>query len=197
MKKYFTTYIEVDEGMKDGDWVRFLPKEPGHPYEGRIFQADLVENGWIEEWGTNRSFRISACQKVKLFLLTTDIQEGDQIWDCVKHQNLIALTVQQPIDPHDTVAIGVSKYMNELNIEVTELYPVGRVGKIVGEVSPDALTYVSDKEKYDEEDIKIFIKSWALGWIPYEPEFSLFSEDTEGPPYEYQIRIKGPCGHFH
>jgi hypothetical protein len=171
MKKYFTKFLPVEGEIKEGDFFSFVPIER-QPLSGGIFQAHLVEDGWIEEWGIDRKFKQSACQKVKLFLCSRDIQIGD-------NTNVGIIT-----HIYDT-KVGVQAEQNkDYRILLT---PKKDCYKVIGEISSAALSYVKEGQDFNEEQINVLLKHDTepvplIDVLPHHISYVL---------------IKGPCGHFH
>ncbi len=68
------------------------------------------------------------------------------------------------------------------------------ISKVIGEISPDALSYVKEGDEFDTQDIRII----------YDCEKGnecdiIFRQQTCLAPHQLlqPIKIKGPCGHLH
>lgn len=63
--------------------------------------------------------------------------------------------------------------------------------KVIGEISPYALSYVKEGQELNEEDIQFTV------YEPYEPAWSVSLEEWLEFSCKKNIQIKGPCSHFH
>lgn len=97
-------------------------------------------------------------QLFKLFLCSRDIQIGDgMVMECLTNGNYEIFQI-------DT-----------LNDIFPDMIKEGSQFKIIGEISPDALSYVKEGDEFDENQV-IYASVDYIGW---------------------RYKIKGPCGHFH
>lgn len=173
MKKYFTKWLPVSGEITNESIVK---------YESR--------DGWLIEPKEKMSrYATSQLQKVKLFLCSRDIQIGDR-----------ARSIQNPEEEFKISSIemgsGENYYPKELLVwnkvdkQVSFWRPLKNTFKVIGEISPDALSYVKEGDEFNVSDL------------------SFYSEDEHGP-FEIDIavsnwekwitviKVKGPCGHFH
>jgi hypothetical protein len=147
------------------------------PVEGRVEKGDKYYHpddptNVLERKGDLTSPNL---QKVKLFLCSRDIQIGDKAYS-----------------PHsDFTTVIEDAY--QLNDRPSEWF------KVMGEISPEALTFVKEGDEFDENEIKksslpICPKCGAPGgndgFCPEEIE-------CETDKQRIIFYIKGPCGHFH
>lgn len=106
-------------------------------------------------------------RKLKLFLCSKDIKVGDKITNGILHQSF-------------------SNFQNK------EAHIKAGWFKIIGEISPEALSYTKEKMEYNGTQI---------AWDATEgtDEIFLLNDDFSPIPKDYKgiIYIKGPCGHFH
>lgn len=116
-------------------------------------------------------------QKAKLFLCSRDIQVGDEI-------TYVYL---------DWPAIGM--YCGKTKGvcgEPSKLNPHGimRWAKVIGEISPEA-TWITEGDEFNEDNVRfaIYQPHEEDGWDSYEKWLE--------SPWQKNIQIKGPCGHFH
>lgn len=67
----------------------------------------------------------------------------------------------------------------------------GDPSKIMGELSKNAL-WVKENDEFDEDEIMHYFKQ-----NDYCTSTIDFYDKTGGFPYDYTIRVKGMCGHYH
>jgi hypothetical protein len=148
--KYFTKYLPVEGEIKKGDSYQCF--EDG---ERIIIQADYPVSS-VE------------CTKVKLFLCSKDIQVGDKV------QRFFENRLCNPVEV-------LQDFGDKIQLDGGSFTPITdskeHFFKVIGEISPDALGYVTEGDEFEEEQV-----------------FKIETMCTTRPDF-YQI--KGPCGHFH
>lgn len=103
--------------------------------------------------------------KTKLFLCSRDIEVGDKWF----HINGEGVTSEEQIC---TEIRGIVLYSDNMFAPLDS-----NVYKVIGEISPDALSYVKERDEFDFED---------------------WEDEVDGNHrLTGKIIIKGPCGHFH
>jgi hypothetical protein len=193
-KKYFCKYLPVSGEIKEGDtfW---------NPSTSEHLSASKEMLSW--NYPTPNIWK-----KVKLFLCSKDIQVGDNI-DCEYSVDRVHF------HKVGEIARDAGDWGWELRIEepnpsqplksrlFTEFIPKDYAFKVIGEISSDALGYITEGAEFDEEQIKrdILIKdTFDNDYTHYHPkgdEAFIIKGSTEEFIKEYPIKIKGPCGHFH
>jgi hypothetical protein len=122
-------------------------------------------------------------KKIKLFLCSRDIKVGDKAYSDVLKDNIeriVVPSIQEALELGSipTLTVGAEGY------------------KIIGEISPDA-KWVKEGDEFDENEIKIVIKSkFSHRESYFDTEYN---EDSEREVFKslQLAEIKGPCGHFH
>jgi hypothetical protein len=113
----------------------------------------------------------------KLFLCSRDIQVGDAVF--------CTLQPERPFFMYE------AQYAKEW------------CAKVIGEISPDALSFVKEGDEFDEDQIEKKYNVFSYSKPVSKPDMELIDmgEDIEGKVYNYKqlkcVQIKGPCGHFH
>jgi hypothetical protein len=135
------------------------------PVDGEIKPNDDILNNGIITTAMGFDMKLYAhCQKAKLFLCSRDIVPGDTFIMEAKNGRL-----KENIKCTGRDDIGI--YSNET------AYPIEyNLFKKIGEISPDALSYVREDMEFDEDEVEIWSK-FAKGYV--------------------FVKVKGPCGHFH
>ena len=154
------------------------------PIEGEIKEGDyyvtapdyqIVRKCEDRSWGT-----FEMCKKVKLFLCSRDIQVGDKV----------RMETGEELICYEKYGTLYTKGEYEL-----EVFP-DRDFKVIGEISPDALSYVKEGDEFEESEFRLFAKHRSFKdmdyWITDWEELSSLKEK-----YTVIVEIKGPCGHFH
>lgn len=165
--KYFTKYLPVEGEITDVG-VAYKSKKFPHleaKYSSAPWKKSVMDFYEIE--------------KVKLFLCSRDIQVGDKIKfhqtkDEYKNGNY---NIDGEVEGVEKNIVHVR--INDFTIPVPYNYCI----KIIGEVSPDALSYVREGQEFTEDQVK-------FSHLPYE----IPKSERKGKEI-YQI--KGPCGHMH
>lgn len=157
------------------------------PVEGEVNEGDMyfLEGSTLpikKDSKLEKSFPLSCDNdpkiKVKLFLCSTNKNLGD--------------TLRTPLG-------GEYIYTQEM----ADTCSTANDYKVVGEISPYALGYVREGQRFEDKDILPLYqytstsKPWnEEGWEPHGT-----SSGEEGQSYYYKyleyFKIKGPCGHFH
>jgi hypothetical protein len=173
-KLYFAKWLPIEGEIKGGDYLLYNKKTIWQAESGIIAKGapDDKEDG-IRVAGTNNYLFAKAAQKVKLFLCSRDIQIGDKLtgWSNKTHYTAI-----------------------KEDIELFKKSGVdSQIFKVVGEISPDALSYVKEGDEFDKEQLRLRFTNMHYellsGSYDFEPEKCNESF--------MRIAIKGPCGHFH
>jgi hypothetical protein len=178
MKTYFAKYLPVEGEINEGNICR-----EKYPINPKIINVIRINNdGMIKVKEDSLWYAPDALQKVKLFLCSRDIEIGD----AVKYQDfdgsLTDYTVKKTGDKND---------MSTLNRVCNKGgYVQGKYYKVIGEISSQA-TWVKEGEELDEENIVFAV------YEPWEPWAQLPYEEWEETCDMKDIKIKGPCGHFH
>ena len=64
----------------------------------------------------------------------------------------------------------------------------------IGEISPDALSYVKEGDEFDEEQLRV----QQIGpHSDMDDVFSIKASFRDTADYKHYIQIKGSCNHFH
>jgi hypothetical protein len=171
-KPYFAEYIPVEGEIKVGDIV-----------------LEQLTTGDIEPFEIHHEndIDLNNQKKAKLFLCSRDIQVDDTVYlhkeELLLHQDKTEVWVQ----PADELKV-LSIKNKTVTVCIKKLHDTGTSGgqfapeelfKIIGEISPDALSYVKRGDEFDENE-------WR-GPIINREQFKA----------RYYIQIIGPCGHFH
>lgn len=178
MSKYFAKYLPVEGEIKEGD--QFID-EYNH-----IYRCTKVTNGGTYGSGYSRSINLRLSKKVKLFLCSRDIQVGDEF-----------ITTDALTKPLDTKSIctGINNDLEILDKDCEDRgWNILRVGKVIGEISPDA-TWVKEGDEFEEDGwglrMRAGLKSGSI-----EVDKKHLNRFREKGIVSY-CSIKGPCGHFH
>jgi hypothetical protein len=166
--KYFAKYLPVEGEIKElGD--RYITTD--YPNEiFKVYDLHSIEDFGLKNKGT----------KVKLFLCSRDIQVGDIVL-C----NYIGGKEKEwkVVDKADK---------STTNIFIKTALKLGAY-KVIGEISPDALSYVKEGQSYDESELEL-CSSLGEGYDPkYLREIETLKKHHDG----IYVKIKGSCGHFH
>ncbi len=128
MKTYFAKYLPVEGEIKEGDlYISHFHKQPAVMDKINIWSFPL--------------------QKVKLFLCSRDIQVGDKV------------ITPYPTNSENIINENNLQYFKELTI--IPLNKVSNEGvwlgayKVVGEISPETLSYVKEGQEFDEDDFYV------------------------------------------
>lgn len=147
------------------------------PVEGEIKEGEhgLTSTGIVFKALKSHLHLAEGKQKVKLFLVSTDIKVGDKYLN----DKFIEHTCTHELDSI---------------ITQNELFPF-KYFKVIGEISPDALNFVKEGNVFTEDQIKFVAKGNAD--IYYKLTEKEFLNKYMGTGLSYYIEIKGSCGHFH
>jgi len=171
MKQYFAKYLPVEGEIKEGDKIL---------WNGKITTAiDTVYS--------------NLTKKVKLFLCSRSIQVGDEVYP-TKYMFEAGSIVGGFKEDSNTIFYFKGKDPKILK----NLHSTGNWGKVIGEISKEAI-WVKEGDEFDEEEIEWICDSgdgqhisiWSLRQIAKNDEEKF--EFPKGGCYA----IKGLCGHFH
>jgi hypothetical protein len=141
------------------------------PVEGEIKDGDMYYNETVGK--TLRCLCATGFTKgdklVKLFLCSRDFKVG---------------SIKTNIETGEETLLE-----NDAMVQLARMQQGVLVVKI-GEISPDALTYVKEGDEFDEYDYRYKDKK---GWDIVK-DISVISPQFR---HLYLIGLKGPCGHFH
>lgn len=138
------------------------------PVEGQIKEGDKVTGykGDVESErmaGFMNAVDTGDFKKLKLFLCSRDIQVDDK------------------------VEVPLLTDTRQANANNLKFFKECKGYKVIGEISPDALTYVKEGDEFDEYKIGY--------WGTHGAEIDTLQFGTQG--YIQYCKIKGPCKHFH
>ncbi len=134
MRKYFTKYLPVEGEIFQNN--QFL-------FKGNLYKAGQIDQDRIEDFNHDKTFPLSQCKKVKLFLCTSEIKVGDSyFWS----QNLSEIRIAKSIE-NGFVSTGQ---------EATSMHTPVTNGnfKVLGEVSPEAV-WVTDRMEFNEHEVRL------------------------------------------
>lgn len=182
--KYLTKYIPVEGEIKERDKCICLFGNSGNKFNNEFFDKVLDVNIVRELTKTPNQLKFSNAypdslhyandfQKVKLFLCSRDIKVGDDVYEHGRLEN-----------------IKMSGYIfGDHSIKTDLLF------KVIGEISPDALSYVKEGMEYEEENIQYGLYHTSVGRVAVVKKESF--EKMQPEYYIKYVQIKGPCGNFH
>lgn len=160
MKPYFAKYIPVEGEIKDGDY--YLLYSHGMKSGTRSKQQGAGEYAIEPKWTTHQysgstidklsnHTPIGDRRKAKLFLCSRDIKEGDKVY-----KEGIAGAIGEEVlkIAHDGIYGNVAIYRQEDGSETSDFCT--NLFKAIGEISPGALSFVKEGDRFDKEDIRIF-----------------------------------------
>lgn len=169
-KKYFCKYLPVDgESTKDFKHVIHL---------------STGEVSLISHPITNPDYNKKEFKPAKLFLCSEDIKLNDKYFHdsfCPYPDGEIADTNTKVMDAHMMITNEGPDYEGDTSF------------KVIGQISPDALSFVKEGDEFDEEDWK---------WVTYSFDMEIIIPkdkmiDINQKDHPISLQIKGPCGHFH
>lgn len=183
MKKYFAKYLPVEGEIK-------LNKP--------FFEKDKLIMGWDNPHDMTYINEKKYIQAAKLSLCSRDIQIGDKF-----QQNPASFPayISNCIDVKDGFAI----------CDEDRKWTLGTIFKVIGEISLEA-TWVKEGMEFDEGEVYI---KYHVGYeclcektLGYEDEncthykggVNKYVDGCYREIYKstaYEIKVKGPCGHFH
>ena len=183
MKQYFIQWISVEGEIKEGDWFLVTNQNcaqanqilccNGFDFEGFPKRAVLEDRG----------FHLSNIKKVKLFLCSRKIQIGDKFISEYDNKEHICNSIQE-------------RNFYWKNKKSLTGFSCSDGFKVIGEISPEALSYCKEGMEYNEEDVKLY-KHLIL---KDGSRLNCYTEEEDLSPrcqYANVYQIKGPCGHFH
>jgi hypothetical protein len=173
-KPYFTKYFLVEGEIKEGD--RYV-------FDGKVRTAISIDRRYKPHGILKNEFNQTLDlpqQKVKLFLCSRDIQVGDKVW----YENM-----EQTVLTIDNGLVHLSTGIKA---------KLGKPYKIIGEISPDALSYVKEGDEFDEEQVNIILGYPVVTGQEkyYDTEYECYMQ-RDVYKYIAKCQIKGPCGHYH
>lgn len=203
MKKYFAKYLPVKEEIKEGTLVQLNIPDGENPFSLTcgIFKRETPDvihgKGYVtirptyktgesqvdyaglaikKEW-LGKPIRLSLCSK--------DIQLGDTYY----HDSYYPY-------PNGDVADSNTKVMNAHMMITNEETGTPRESfKVIGKISPEA-TWVREDDEIDETQVQFWhdleAGSRFQGGFVINPSLR---PDWQG--WVTDVKIKGPCGHFH
>jgi hypothetical protein len=161
-KPYFTKYLPIEGEIKEGD--KYFAY--GHIQTCTTTAKDLLV-------GLNKNYKLH-----KLFLCSRDIQVGDKFT-----RGDIAETALDIVE--GDIQFKDTKNLMQCGTDFLFYWPVKECFKVIGEISPDALSYVKEGDEFDEDEVQ---------WCYRESVGLSASNDKEDVAY----RIQCPnCKHFH
>lgn len=186
-KTYFAKWLPVEGEIKEGDFSILA--------SGRVLPVNEGRYRMLKRTGRPH------VTKVKLFLCSRDIQDNDKVY----YQDSNSNEGGSDWSGEATVMY----YQNDLKMFMIDLVHTTtgvaeeEIFKIVGEVSPAALSYVKEGDEFDESDIMLgmlgpdeyenesFYPDKAFNWKLEKNHPDIFARYTRG------VKVKGPCEHFH
>lgn len=198
-KIYFAKFIPVEEKINEGDIIIYSKLLNHFPI--KWLGGDLI--------GTEK--------KVKLFLCSRDIKEGNKVYGTILNGDNIYINSNAP---------GYNFKEDRHYISLDEAILM-KAYNVVGEISPEAI-WVKEGMQFDENEIKIiwgskvrkefrngeridillfthYPKEWEIQdqaerWAENDPAGQNYGYEwfwNEEPPFIKHVQILGPCGHFH
>lgn len=198
MKPYFAKYLPVEGEIKEGDRVK-LPTE--------FIATAVIENGKIGWHALNNNtighvYFLVGSKKVKLFLCSRDIQIGDKVLCPMPYQNNKLeefIITEKPKNYHLDMLVGRFADGREMK---EPAYLNQSTFKIIGEISPDALSYIKEGDEIDENHVEAwYYDDLHKSFLLKVGRLSVLQVDEEKWRELRGVRtifkIKGQCGHFH
>lgn len=151
--KYFAKYLPVNEPLKNGDKAL----KPGFKEYPKEYIEEVDE---FEDW--------SMYQKVVLFLCTTEIEVGDEVFGFIHGHcdevekgpfghnvswNYKDFVSGWPDEPHIVKDLNYSEYKPYRTQIDTGWSSPGRLVRVLGQISEKAV-WISEGDYFNEEDIK-------------------------------------------
>ena len=174
--KYFAKWLPVEGEVKNGDmWI----------YRGYAMSpVDYDYDPYPQDTGEKVK------QKVQLFLCSRDIKVGDKVSN--GRNEFVVERIGGDIIMWDKT------FRDEGFLGPGYLYKQCKASecfKVIGEISPNALSFVKEGDEFDERDISIKTVhdngyKMELQQLKYVPKDELIK-------WSALVEIKGPCGHFH
>lgn len=174
MKKYFAIYCPIEGEIEEND------KAFWNIQTNRVFAPKLDDKN-IDYWKKLLKMANKSNHKpAKLFLCTRDIQVGNEAY----YKG--AKAAQGPVTQIDLDSNTL--WINNAPVTLSNYYPVK--SDIIGEISPDALSYVKEWDEFDEDEVHVVGENSWGEWHP----ICLYKKGDNPKIY---CEIKGPCGHYH
>jgi len=151
MRKYFTKYLPVEGEIFQNN--QFLFKD-------NLYKAGQIDQDRVEDFNHDKTFPLSQCKKVKLFLCTSEIKLGDTWYSDWFHPY-----------PNGEVADTNTKVM-DANMSVGGPNDEHHPFKVVGEVSINAV-WVTDRMEFEENEVEIHVNHRKF------PDMSFLLSDWE------------------
>jgi hypothetical protein len=169
VKKYFAKYLPVEGEIKEGDKIAF----EGNMNDILTFGTEVIPPKKYSD------------KKVELFLCGRDIQVGDTIYADNNYPNGIIIS-EEIFQTYESI-----KYLTNPHF------------KVIGKITKDAI-WVKDGDEFDVEELLIPYRqrSFCLQ-SPYYDDEIINTKITDKKlkidknNFYHDIKIKGPCGHFH
>ncbi|HVY01658.1 MAG TPA: hypothetical protein VHA12_02755, partial [Candidatus Nanoarchaeia archaeon] len=149
-KAYFTKYLPTSGEIKEGDkyvdnLVRMsLEDFPPLTFSGHKYERDDVNGHYkspILQSVEGTTTPQNHAQKVKLYLCSRDIKEGDEMtWIGTENQEFM------------TKFGTKTKY--EESVAFLDIHP--NWVKVIGEISPESLSWVKEGMEFDEDEAEVF-----------------------------------------
>lgn len=133
MRKYFTKYLPVEGEIFQNN--QFL-------FKGNLYKAGQIDQDRIEDFNHDKTFPLSQCKKVKLFLCTSEIKVGDEVMDFYFNKGIFTEEEERP----EWIIVtynGITTSEDRKN-----------TFKVVGEVSTDAV-WVTDRMEFNEHEVRL------------------------------------------
>lgn len=158
--------------MKSKYFTKYLP------VEGEIKNGDKAQYNTGEIISYDAPVNTDNLKRVKLFLCSRDIQVGDKVY----------------ISPSSSYEVSS---INDGFIYFGPMSIRGKVGKsfkVIGEISPDALSYVKEGDEFEDKDLKFYLlKEEFRATMDLKTIKSFVGNSGKNTG----VLVKGPCGHFH
>lgn len=171
--KYFAKYLPVEGEIKETD-THFFNVKDNKLWSFKNHKHENVielQEVYVDEY-----------KRAKLFLCSRDIQVGDKI-----------RYFENPfVEVEWTKHIDFSKSNTYTGADKPDAF------KVIGEVSPDALSYVKEGDEFDEGQVNIILGYPIVTGQEkyYDTEYECYMQ-RDVYKYIARCQIKGPCGHYH
>lgn len=179
MKPYFIKYLPVEGEIKEGDKAR---------HNGEIVTV-IKKEGEGDSWKTD-GFPIygSNLGKVKLFLCSRDFTKGEKVYCLEEEQE----------NRNRGLKEGDGEWVNPWCIAGECKACI----KVLGEISPDALSYVKEGDEFDEDQVKECFHDERIGIVIEKNFYDAIVDRYNSikqplPEFTSVFKIKCPWGHFH
>lgn len=200
-KKYFVRYIPVDGEIKVGDKIQSESINKGAVTVTEIDdthywtdEQDIADPIGMSFFGVRKDRAVKVGGN--LCLCSHDIQSGDKVFNRYGKDTGVVARFKD-----DSTKLF---FLEGDEPTLRNTHAVANWGKVIGEVSSNALEYVRQGQEFDENDVVLY---WQIGEsAPYNylkfDDYSHFEKMREEHPtvkkaFNKIARIKGPCGHFH